>query len=273
MKNLYKIEDELYIISDTENVNKNCWIITDERLVQVSYLLSNEVARGYKVILTTNKLLIKDGVQEIDDEFLRWFVKNPSCEYVNIQKEKHLICKHCDSLHSAYGDGINCDVCRKQSQPYLKTLSYKIIIPKEDLSYTTKMGVKIPDELVRATMIPKKYFGRKEEPKQETLPNEAIQKSMHLDAEMAYKSLPKQETLDEAAENYCKGMYKYNLDVYINIFKQGTKWQAEQDKNKYSKEDVLDIINDYANNHKNWDWKEATQWFEQFSKLKNGQSI
>jgi len=27
------------------------------------------------------------------------------------------------------------------------------------------------------------------------------------------------------------------------------------------------------NNHKNWDWKEATQWFEQFSKLKNGQSI
>lgn len=48
MKNLYKIEDELYIISNTENVNENCWIIADGRLVQVSYLLSDEVAKGIK---------------------------------------------------------------------------------------------------------------------------------------------------------------------------------------------------------------------------------
>jgi len=86
MKNLYKIEDELYIISNTENVSENCWIITNGRLVQVSYLLSNEVAKGNKVILTTNKLLIKDGVQAIGDEFLEWFVKNPNCEYVEVEK-------------------------------------------------------------------------------------------------------------------------------------------------------------------------------------------
>jgi hypothetical protein len=35
-----------------------------------------------KIILTTDQDLIKDGVQTIDDEFLEWFVKNPSCEYV-----------------------------------------------------------------------------------------------------------------------------------------------------------------------------------------------
>jgi hypothetical protein len=34
-----------------------------------------------KIILTTDPLL--DGVQAIDDEFLEWFVKNPSREYVN----------------------------------------------------------------------------------------------------------------------------------------------------------------------------------------------
>jgi len=85
MKNLYKIENELYIISNTENVNENCWIITDDKLVQVSYLLSNEVVKGNKIILTTNKLLIKDGVQAIDDEFLEWFVQNPSCEEVKIE--------------------------------------------------------------------------------------------------------------------------------------------------------------------------------------------
>jgi hypothetical protein len=31
-------------------------------------------------------LLIKDGVQAIDDEFLEWFVKNPSCEEVEVVK-------------------------------------------------------------------------------------------------------------------------------------------------------------------------------------------
>lgn len=35
-----------------------------------------------KIILTTDQDLIKDGVQAIDDEFLEWFVKNPSCEEV-----------------------------------------------------------------------------------------------------------------------------------------------------------------------------------------------
>jgi hypothetical protein len=36
-----------------------------------------------EIILTTDDRLIADGVQAIDDEILEWFVKNPSCEYVN----------------------------------------------------------------------------------------------------------------------------------------------------------------------------------------------
>jgi hypothetical protein len=38
-----------------------------------------------KIILTTDQDLIKDNVQAIDDEFLKWFVKNPSCEEVGIE--------------------------------------------------------------------------------------------------------------------------------------------------------------------------------------------
>ena len=38
-----------------------------------------------KIILTTDPDLIKDGVQAIDDEFLHWFVKNPSCEWINVK--------------------------------------------------------------------------------------------------------------------------------------------------------------------------------------------
>jgi hypothetical protein len=40
-----------------------------------------------KIILTTDQDLIKDGVQAIDDEFLEWFVKNPSCEFVEVENE------------------------------------------------------------------------------------------------------------------------------------------------------------------------------------------
>lgn len=107
MKNLYKIEDELYVVSNNEDISENCWIITNGKLVQVSYLLSDEVAKGFKVILTTNKLLIKDGVQAIDDEFLEWFVKNPSCEKIKI-----------------------IDV--RDSNVYGSYYPYKIITPKEE---------------------------------------------------------------------------------------------------------------------------------------------
>jgi len=37
-----------------------------------------------EIILTTDQDLIKDGVQAISDEFLEWFVNNPSCEEVEV---------------------------------------------------------------------------------------------------------------------------------------------------------------------------------------------
>ena len=66
-----------------------------------------EKGRQLKVILTTNQDLIADGVQAIDDEFLEWFVKNPSCESVDVEKR--------------YSD-FTVD-------PFV---GYKIIIPKEE---------------------------------------------------------------------------------------------------------------------------------------------
>jgi hypothetical protein len=35
--------------------------------------------------MTTDRDLIRDCVQAIDDEFLEWFIKNPSCEGVEVQ--------------------------------------------------------------------------------------------------------------------------------------------------------------------------------------------
>jgi hypothetical protein len=46
----------------------------------------NRAWKDYKkIILTTDQDLIANGVQAIDDEFLEWFVKNPSCEWVEVK--------------------------------------------------------------------------------------------------------------------------------------------------------------------------------------------
>ncbi len=47
-------------------------------------------AKQEVIILTTDPTLIADGVQAIDDEFLEWFVKNPTCEFVEVDKIPNL---------------------------------------------------------------------------------------------------------------------------------------------------------------------------------------
>ena len=49
-----------------------------------------------KIVLTTYQELIKDGVQAIDDEFLKWFVENPSCDKVDVQKTNTLMDLYAD---------------------------------------------------------------------------------------------------------------------------------------------------------------------------------
>jgi hypothetical protein len=71
-----------------------------------------------KIILTTDQDLIKDGVQAIDDNFLEWFVKNPSCEEVEIRKEKYS--ERFDNDKSAIGN------------PNTWGNRWVIIIPKEE---------------------------------------------------------------------------------------------------------------------------------------------
>jgi hypothetical protein len=102
----------LYVTSGEEikKDTKPCWCI-DTKDNSVNYYqdalpLYNYI--GYKkIILTTDPLL--DGVQAIDDEFLEWFVKNPSCESVEVDFLQ---------LHKLTGE--------------LGESKYKIIIPQEE---------------------------------------------------------------------------------------------------------------------------------------------
>jgi hypothetical protein len=80
-------------------INQNIYITSDEEIKvgdyvinsAASYVFQHYFAEGNlykeckKIILTTDQDLIDDGVQSIDDEFLEWFVNNPSCEEVEIE--------------------------------------------------------------------------------------------------------------------------------------------------------------------------------------------
>ena len=77
----------LYITSN-EEIKEGDWYLD----TTVNVIFKNDKlflnGTGYKkIILTTDQDLIADGVQAIDDEFLEWFVKNPSCEEVKVMKD------------------------------------------------------------------------------------------------------------------------------------------------------------------------------------------
>jgi hypothetical protein len=85
----------IYITSD-EEIKEDDWFTENgiNTLLQwrinkwkMSYSFPSEMNDiCKKIILTTDQDLIKDGVQAIDDIFLEWFVENPSCESVEVDK-------------------------------------------------------------------------------------------------------------------------------------------------------------------------------------------
>ena len=83
----------------------------------------------------------------------------------------------------------------------------------------------------------------------------------------------KEETIEEAAERLFNNFQKENPIISkkdIRPFKlgfiKGTKWQQEQNKNKYSEEEVIDLLHSRMRHTLGEDYKEVTtiDWFEQF---------
>lgn len=153
----------IYITSD-EEIKEGNWFIDDCKSDALSilykcleikpfeYIRSEFDQHAFKdckkIILTTDTDLIKDNIQPIDDEFLEWFVKNSSCEEVEISK-----------IYNDYGEtNIFDSVCTSHS------FKHKIIIPKEEPKFEESI-----ENTVNIMSIANSMFGTKEELKQETL--------------------------------------------------------------------------------------------------------
>ena len=234
-KNIHIIEKNIYITND-EKIKEEDWCYNSiNNNVYKKEIDKLSFAYEYKIILTTDGDLIKDGVQAIDDDFLEWFVKNPSCEWVEVNDWLD------DNGNIAFGGNTRYQLCNH--------LYNKEIIPKEEQKQHLIDIMRGDEEL-----------GLYEEPKQIKC---YCGHTTYCDCGPLKE--PKQETLEEAAENYVNSTRLRNYKV---LFIEGAKWQQER---MYSEKDLKEAFK--GGNKTSW-IKENTfeKWFEQFKKVQDGKS-
>jgi len=267
MSNIHKIGKELFITCD-EKIKEGDWClpflngivdtVTDQQEV---YKVKNgdSYYEDKKIILTTDQDLIADGVQGIDDEFLEWFVKNPSCKEVEVKYDKDVF-PYGVETSNGYG-------------------WYKITIPKEEPK--PHSFCETPNEKCTMNYCDENgCMNRKRElvePKQE--PHSYTEAAKKEERIFNSTMMAKQETLEEAAEKHYEEQSMefenntnnpiFNTSRYLVAgFIDGAKWQQAQDKNKYSDEEVLKLLINFSDDRTFLKKDVAIQWFESFKKVK-----
>ena len=237
----YNTSRNIHITSD-EEIKEGDWYISilenevykatkeTQNIMSVANLIGTTTYKNthFKIILTTDQDLIKDGVQAIDDEFLEWFVNNSSCEFVEINKKENLwFC--CDFFEEGQENYcINsmprCPKCNSALGGNPDWINYKIIIPKEEAKQETQ-GYICPHT--------------KKQCDDECC---VSAEDCHIEASFGIISdciPPKQETLKEVAERrFNHNDNKLSMAQKI-AFMEGAKWQQ---KRMYSEEEVYDIL-------------------------------
>lgn len=252
----------IYITSD-EEIKEGDWFYEPINNCILKYdSKSNKLIKAIfsglckKIILTTDQDLIADNVQAIDDAFLEYFVKNPSCEFVKVEKNEFYSKK-------AFIEGKNA-----------MTYEYKTIIQKqkskqEILNEAAKKYMSTIDfgtiEIFDSFIAGVRWAEQKI-----IIPKEEVLLQSSIDGEPIWGEEPKQETLEEVAEKESEYLADWeDKKMYQKGFIDGAKWQQEQGKNKYSEEEVLKILYDYRNHFELYRNIQVLpdmffSWFEQF---------
>jgi hypothetical protein len=245
-------------ITSSEEIKEGDWVITyNGLLAKVITEITWHFMNSKKIILTTDQDLIADDVQAIPDEFIEWFIENPKCEEVEVEKIQ---------FNPVFEED---DLSYDEMTAYY---SYKIIIPKEQI-ISSEEDAKIfvdainnapePNEKLKKAFKNFKYVGE----------CKGNQNGCFLDScghdcgcfTRVVKEEPKQETtLEEAAENeasifYEKGTIEWNK--YRQVFELGAKHQQER---MYSEKEVKHIVSEALQSA--LVKVDLEQWFKQFKK-------
>jgi hypothetical protein len=221
----------IYITSDMEEIKEGDYYIAEFGSLDrpIHKHIGEEPKGDYKkIILTTDQDL--DGVQAIDDDFLEWFVTNPSCEFVEVVI-------------------MNKEYNKTEDFPYQEC--YKIIIPQEEpkQDYSKiKEGLKKSIEGKAHFIQHFKNGGTVEEFK----PLEPKQEIELVNGFLPTSVFDKKETLEEAAEIFVNNRFSKQISgdkTYPDIYASKeaiveshilfSKWQQER---MYSEEEVKEII-------------------------------
>ena len=202
-----------------------------------------------KIILTTDQDLIKDGVQAIDDEFLEWFIKNPSCEFVEVIPLRK---------SSGWYD--------EKEVWHWDFLAYKIIIPKEEPEQETvgRQFYKTADMVISVIR------------NKETLEEAAETWNEHqttLEFGKPHNAPNRIKAFIAGAkwqqEHY--GLMEIELSHTKTLLASCEKALEERDKQQermYSEEEVFNLCREFAIfvQRKGPSYKKQQEWFEQFKK-------
>jgi predicted nucleic-acid-binding Zn-ribbon protein len=236
------------LLSPTLYKNQNIYITDDSKIKEVDWVLGDfpdnpigKVISKYgqeftaqslngnkhglteydskKIILTTDDQLIQNGIQAIDDEFLQWFVQNPSCEGVEVKRNylgsKCLKCGFIENHDEV--DTENCPKCSNTRYEHLYL--HKIIIPQEKPKQLTDLEIAMKLEEIE-----------REEWQQDAIEEAAINYAHNY---FNMHETNNYQSLKQGFENGAKS--DAAKDHWFKIFK-------EQDKNKYSEEDMIAIV-------------------------------
>jgi hypothetical protein len=223
--------------------------------------------RVKKIILTTDPELIKDGVQEIPNDFLEWFVNSPSCQYDGYKdiawdqiitlKEKpkqypiggyapgfySCECITCKTEFMGDKRAVQCEPCAIKTTQEEPKKDYSGLHLRHCYQGEYKDGCK---------------YGKDDCP--------------------AKPLEPKQETIEEVAERL-GDMFDYEPEfkagVIYGVIECAT-WQQEQNKKLYSEKEVLDILYQWSMYKIDIELERLAdelpnilpynEWFEQFKK-------
>jgi hypothetical protein len=233
-----KTNRHIYITSD-EEIKDGDWFINELGQLWQHNGIVKPYKGSKKIILTTDQDLINDNIQSIPDEFLEWFVKNPSCDFVEF---------------NAYPISPNGNIVGTDKlYPFDGLISnfridYKIIIPQEEPKQEEDEIIDISDH----DGIGNAVDNLNNEPPQETLE----------EAAKLYIGVPITRIIDDEERYYTSNIGEY--DAFI----EGAKWQAER---MYSEEDMIKFHKwAYLKNRVEESGKTTkellSEWFKQFKK-------
>ena len=220
----------IYITSSDEEIKEGDWcyhpLLKGGSIIQSKFDNPNSTMK--KIILTTDQYLIRDGVQAIDDEFLEWFVNNPSCEWVEVL----FACRGLNG-HTPIGE-------------------YRIIIPKEEPKQDLEKEM---FELEQELDILSHLRWHNSKPKQETLEEFTENYINKFYNDYAFKDLLK-PLLIEGANWQAERMY--SEEDMKQAFFDGVRVTGEGYNGEYASGNHPDIEVEF--------YESYTEWFNKIKK-------